>query len=144
MMFLVRKHVIPIICLVISPPTLAETVAECKARLNDVVQCYVAQAQEQAAICSMKIELSILKGNLDSSCISSAKQEIAPFYSAASKSLSKSPRSLSLLKDAHAYWISSTNAMSPNPGELQISYKRRLQEREQGFEDKANRLLLER
>ncbi len=121
-----------------------ETVIECQARLKDTVECYVTQAKFQFKMCSLRIELALLKNERDFGCIPEAKREVEPFYLAANRGLAQKKSAQSLLKDAHAYWLSSVTALLPNSEETKIGYKKRLQQREQGFDEKANRVLLEK
>lgn len=127
-----------------TPFARAETVAECVTRLKDPVQCYVTQAKFQLKLCSMKIELALLKNESDFSCISEARRDVEPFYSAASKAFAQKKAAQVLLKDAQAYWLSSVSALLPSGDETKLGYKQRLQQREQGFDEKANRVLLEK
>jgi hypothetical protein len=125
-------------------PAVAETAAECHARLKDPVECFLGKAAFQLKLCSMKIELSMLQGGMDESCISEGMREVKSFYEPAARVFAKKPSTLSMLKDAYAFWQASMHSLSPRVGEPEALYKRRLEERERGFNEKMHRIRLEK
>jgi hypothetical protein len=128
-----------------SPFARGETVTECQARLKDPVRCYVTEAKGQLVVCSLEIQVALLKKQANfASCIENAKQDVDPFFIAARDALAENKSAQGLLKDAHAYWLSSLTALIPSAGERRSQYDRRLQQLQQGFDEKANRLLLEK
>ena len=157
-----RRIAVCTLLLAITFSAKAETVSECQARLKDSLECYITQAKFQLKLCSMKIELALISNahdfvlaggaplaglinnERDFACISEAKRDVEPFFSAANRALAQRKSAQALLKDAQAYWLSSVTALLPNSDETKFGYKQRLQQREQGFDEKANRVLLEK
>lgn len=122
-----------------------ETFAECNARLKSPLRCYCANAPFLLTYCQVNILLSQHHAEFglpDTSCIGQARDVLGPYYEGALRS-AKTQRVKELLKDAHAYWLTSISAMVPDLNETKISYELRTKRRIEGMTDLANRLKLE-
>jgi hypothetical protein len=87
----VLVRLLVLVCLLFvadTPFARGETVAECHARLKDPVTCYVTEAKGQLVVCSLEIQVALLKKQANfASCIEKAKRDVDPFFIAASEAL---------------------------------------------------------
>lgn len=124
----------------------AESPAECKKRLGDEVECFIASAGAARMICSLTVDLALMDQSQSERariCIAESAPKVEPHYKAALSRLSKNPTSAAILKDAYATWQTAMGGLYPNPGELKFRYDARRSSQEQAVDEKMNRLRLE-
>lgn len=121
-----------------------ETPEECQPSQRDPIGCYVIRASQEFFLCRLEVQLALVQGTSDFSCIDKRQGPIAPLYNAAAKAAAKSPPTTSLLRDFHATFQSGMRGLAPSPSDSELRWKQRNEERSRLLDEKAARLRLER
>lgn len=136
------KYVLFVASLFLSSPVFASGACKTLPAADD----FVCNTYAAFQFCKLEVEIGLLKGSSPSetfSCIDEEKMAIKPIYKTAKKALDGNEDATEALKDLYSYWLSSMDALIPDMNEKKLEYKYRLSAREDGINDRRNRLKIE-
>jgi len=114
---------------------------------RSAVNVYTGDVQYVMLMCSMALELALLKGNEDAnadwrSCIADSKKDIKRAYETALKTVKK-PLARAALKEHYISSTAAISAVAPEPGETKSGYAMRQGQSKQKLAEQFARFEIE-